>query len=200
MIDTLSALLSKTDDPEILTRLNLWCIPPGNAVPKQTRPYALVTMHRPQNVDDSVALSEILMALESIAEDLPVLFPVHPRTRKRIEENNLSVHPKRIVVLDPLGYLDFLALMRHASLVITDSGGIQEETTFLKVPCITVRPNTERPVTVELGTNRLVERGSSTIIRAVKGILGGGSRAQVTAPPLWDGRAAERIVKHLELY
>lgn len=202
MIDTLSALLPKTDDAEILSRLNLWDIRnrTGNGVSKKIRRYALVTMHRPQNVDDSVVLSEILTALERIAEDLPVLFPVHPRTRKRIEENNLSVHPKRIAVLDPLGYLDFLALMRHASLVITDSGGIQEETTFLKVPCITVRPNTERPVTVELGTNQLVERESSAILHAAKHILGGASRTPVTAPPLWDGRAAERIVKRLDLY
>lgn len=200
MIDTLVQLLPRTDDAKILSALDLYAASggSGNGSSKQPRPYALATLHRPQNVDDSCSLSEIIRALESVARHVPVLFPVHPRTRKRIEENNLSVHPERTVMLEPLGYLDFLTLMRFACLVITDSGGIQEETTFLGVPCLTVRPNTERPVTIELGTNRLVEGESSAILRAGEEILSAGRRTQASVPPLWDGCAAERIVADLE--
>jgi UDP-N-acetylglucosamine 2-epimerase (non-hydrolysing) len=100
-------------------------------------------------------------------------------------------------LLEPLGYMDFLTLMRHAGLVITDSGGIQEETTYLGVPCLTIRPNTERPITIDVGTNRLVRRESSTILQAVQEALSAGSLQQPTPPPLWDGKAAERIVMHL---
>lgn len=200
MIDTLAALLPRTDDKRILRELCLSEAPNGaqKTEGNRHRPYALVTLHRPQNVDESEALSEILSALETIAADVPVIFPVHPRTRKKIEENNLSVHPERVRLLDPLGYLDFLTLMRYAGLVITDSGGIQEETTYLGVPCLTVRPNTERPITIELGTNRLIRRETSAILQAAEEALRSDGPARGGTPPLWDGRAAERIVQHLD--
>lgn len=202
MIDTLLALLPQTDDGKILAEMNLWASASGsrNGSSKKPRPYALVTLHRPQNVDNSLAFTEIITALAKIAEIVPVLFPVHPRTRKKIEENELSIHPNRIDLLEPLGYLDFLTLMRHASFVVTDSGGIQEETTFLGVPCITIRPNTERPVTVELGTNRLVKREKSEILRAAEEALSTGRRKQYSIPEFWDGHAAQRIATYLDLF
>lgn len=200
MIDTLATLLPRADDKRILRELLCCQAPNGGSEsePIEFQPYTLVTLHRPQNVDDPSALSEILAGLERVAEDVPVLFPVHPRTRKRIEENHLSVHPKRVRLLEPFGYMNFLTLMRYAGLVITDSGGIQEETTYLGVPCLTVRPNTERPITIELGTNRLIQRESSAIVQAAQDALCTNSLRRRVLPPLWDGRAAERIVKHLQ--
>jgi UDP-N-acetylglucosamine 2-epimerase (non-hydrolysing) len=201
MIDTLAALLPRTQDKRILRELRLCSAAKedgangGNGA--RTERYALVTLHRPQNVDDPSALSEILAALEEVAENVPVLFPVHPRTRNRIEENHLSTRPGCVRLLEPLGYMDFLALMQHAGLVITDSGGIQEETTYLGVPCLTVRPNTERPVTIELGTNRLVQRESSAIVQAAQEAFCADRQKPHRIPPLWDGKAGERIVGHL---
>lgn len=197
MIDTLAALLTRTNDCRILRELLLSSDANGS---KSSLPvaYALATLHRPQNVDDPAALGEILGALEKVAEEVPVLFPVHPRTRKRIEENHLSVHPEQIRLLEPLGYMDFLTLMRHARLVITDSGGIQEETTYLGVPCLTVRPNTERPITIEMGTNRLIQRECSAIEQAARQVLCANQpKKHGVIPPLWDGRASERIIEHL---
>lgn len=157
--------------------------------------YALVTLHRPSNVDEPVMLAEIMSALADISRDVPVIFPIHPRTRQRLSDLNL-LHPKsasqNLKFLDPIGYLDFLVLQRHATLVITDSGGIQEETTYLNVPCLTVRENTERPVTVMLGTNILVGRDMERLRTETRRILSGEAR-QGLAPPLWDGHAAERI-------
>jgi len=198
MIDTLATLLPRAGNRRNVAEL-LCAAANGNGdgAAAWAGPYALVTLHRPQNVDDPSALNEILQALERIAEDVPVLFPVHPRTRKRIEEGHLFVQPEHVRLLEPLGYMDFLTLMRHAGLVITDSGGIQEETTYLGVPCLTIRPNTERPITIDVGTNRLVRRESSTILQAVQEALSAGSLQQPTPPPLWDGKAAERIVMHL---
>jgi UDP-N-acetylglucosamine 2-epimerase (non-hydrolysing) len=198
MIDSLTTLLPRTEDKRILRDLHL-AEPADNGSQARHQPYALVTLHRPQNVDDSSALCEILAALERIAADIPVFFPVHPRTRKRIEENHLSIHPERVQLLEPLGYVDFLTLMRYAGLVITDSGGIQEETTYLGVPCLTVRPNTERPVTIELGTNRLVRREREAIQEAAEKALCANGGMKRATPPLWDGRTAERIVDHLEM-
>lgn len=196
MIDTLVALLPRTNDTSILSEL----LPSEDSDSDKsllTAPYALATLHRPQNVDDPTALGEILGALEKIAEEIPVLFPVHPRTRKRIEGNQLSVRPERIRLLEPLGYMDFLTLMRYAGFVITDSGGIQEETTYLGVPCLTVRPNTERPITVEMGTNRLIKREGSVIEQAARAALSENRYRKQVVPPLWDGKASERIIEHL---
>jgi UDP-N-acetylglucosamine 2-epimerase (non-hydrolysing) len=168
-------------------------------------PYALLTLHRPSNVDDPEALRGILEALESVGRELPVLFPVHPRSKERIEafgfkrffrDSAADVSKKGIHLLEPLGYLDFVCLMDHAKMVLTDSGGIQEETTVLGVPCLTLRENTERPATVDWGTNQLVGRSTERIVDAAFAILRGNYK-KGDQPPLWDGRAAERIFQIL---
>jgi UDP-N-acetylglucosamine 2-epimerase (non-hydrolysing) len=166
-----------------------------------TEPYALVTLHRPSNVDDLGWLREILGALSDMSSHLSIVFPVHPRTRQRVNELGFS-NPSnsRLRLLDPLPYLEFIALQRRALVVITDSGGIQEETTFLGVPCLTVRENTERPVTVTLGTNQLVGRDVSKLKRAIEDIMQHAAsektgRGKLTCIPLWDGHAAERIAQ-----
>jgi UDP-N-acetylglucosamine 2-epimerase (non-hydrolysing) len=149
-------------------------------------------------VDDPHNLAAILASLNEIAQTGPgghlqVLFPVHPRTRQRIADFGLETSAS-VLLLEPLGYLDFLALQSQASLVLTDSGGIQEETTHLGVPCLTVRPNTERPVTVTLGTNQLVENSAQALLAAMRARLCD-RQFHDTQPPLWDGKAAERIVQ-----
>ena len=156
--------------------------------------YALLTLHRPSNVDDPRVLRRLLDTLRTISEQLPLLFPVHPRTRDRIREAGLAdfLDSPRIVQLDPLGYLEMLGLMRHARVVLTDSGGLQEETTALGVPCITLRENTERPITVAQGTNTVVGTDVEKILAAVADVMRtGGKRGRV--PEYWDGRAADRI-------
>ncbi|MFV1980457.1 MAG: non-hydrolyzing UDP-N-acetylglucosamine 2-epimerase, partial [Rhodothermia bacterium] len=160
--------------------------------------YALVTLHRPANVDDGETLGGLVSALEYVGSQLPVVFPVHPRTRQNLERfgllDRLTAADARL--LQPLGYLDFLKLTSDARIVLTDSGGIQEETTILGVPCLTLRHNTERPVTVELGTNRLVGNDPDVVIRAFTETMS----AEITLPappPLWDGKAADRIVEIL---
>jgi UDP-N-acetylglucosamine 2-epimerase (non-hydrolysing) len=156
--------------------------------------YALLTLHRPSNVDDLLFLFELLSALRQLP--IPVIFPVHPRTRKRITGIEQELGRSNFQILDPLPYREFLALERRATVVITDSGGIQEETTFLNVPCLTVRENTERPITVSLGTNVLVGRDTMQLRHEINAILNGnGKRAQ--GVPLWDGNAAERIANVL---
>lgn len=160
-------------------------------------PYALVTLHRPSNVDDPSWLSAVLTTLVDLSSHLHVIFPVHPRTRERMQELDSQLRAsERLRLLEPLPYLEFLALQKHASLVITDSGGIQEETTYLGVPCLTVRENTERPVTIEVGTNQLVGRNLQKLRAAAERVLGGTSEnlpGKARRPPLWDGQAAERI-------
>jgi len=165
---------------------------PQNALPK---PYALVTLHRPSNVDSYESLRKIVGDLHEINEKLAVVFPLHPRTRQRI--SNFGIDASGLHLIDPIPYIEFLALQAGATLVITDSGGIQEETTFLNVPCLTVRENTERPITVTLGTNVLVGQHSGKLHREVESILQGKGK-NGTVPPLWDGRAAERIADILE--
>lgn len=155
--------------------------------------YLLVTLHRPSNVDDPEALGNILAALEQVSKDIPVIFPVHPRTHRSIEEFGLQSESKSLQLLEPFGYLDFLALQEHAALVLTDSGGIQEETTYLGVPCLTARPNTERPITVTMGTNRLVESHRHALVEAIRERLAMEEPAG-DIPPLWDGVAAKRMV------
>lgn len=161
--------------------------------------YAVLTLHRPSNVDGFETFTRILVALEEIGSRLPVVFPMHPRTRKMIEELQLAervAHAPGLRLIDPLGYLDFLKLFSEARLVLTDSGGIQEETTVLGVPCLTLRENTERPITVTLGTNTIVGTRSAKIVAAAFAALDKAAPAPANIP-LWDGHAAERIVNAL---
>jgi UDP-N-acetylglucosamine 2-epimerase (non-hydrolysing) len=160
--------------------------------------YALVTLHRPSNVDERAALGECLVALQRVAARMPVIWPVHPRARANLEQFGLarSLEGSRIVLLPPQGYLEMLGLMQSARVVLTDSGGVQEETTALGVPCLTMRENTERPITVEQGTNTLVARDTARIDAEVARIASGsGKRGRI--PELWDGHAAQRIAAHL---
>ncbi|MBI4339137.1 MAG: UDP-N-acetylglucosamine 2-epimerase (non-hydrolyzing) [Chloroflexi bacterium] len=158
--------------------------------------YVLVTLHRPSNVDDPATLGAILSALVQVAGAAPVVFPVHPRTQERMKALGPARWPGGLHLFEPLGYFDFLALMRKAAVVVTDSGGVQEETTYLGVPCLTVRPNTERPITITHGTNRLAPPGGKALALAIMETLEGkGAAKHKGPPPLWDGHAAERIVR-----
>jgi len=203
MIDSLLASEEKAEKSVILDQFGLRGGSNG-----LVRRYALLTLHRPSNVDDRETFLSILEGLDELAGSCPILFSAHPRTRKRIAEFGLerffqpetqqseseqSGNENGIRLLDPLGYLDFLCLTKHAALVVTDSGGIQEETTCLRVPCVTVRENTERPVTVTCGTNVIAGTESQNIRRAVKEQLSGKKQGRV--PEKWDGRAAGRIVE-----
>ncbi len=164
---------------------------PRNGLPER---YALVTLHRPSNVDDSASLRSILKSLLDVNEQLEVVFPVHPRTRQRIEQFGINI--EKLHLLEPLPYIEFLLLQRLAAVVITDSGGIQEETTFLGVPCLTLRSNTERPVTVSMGTNVLVGQDLGLLTAELAKILEGKAK-KGSIPPLWDGHAGERIAEAL---
>jgi UDP-N-acetylglucosamine 2-epimerase (non-hydrolysing) len=155
--------------------------------------YVLVTLHRPNNVDEADGLSEILSALNEVSADLPVIFPVHPRTRRRIADHRINVR-ESVRLTEPIGYIDFLSLEAHAAVVVTDSGGVQEETTFLGVPCLTIRPNTERPITTTMGTNRLVKRNANAIVSAIRAAAQQARDSENHCPELWDGKTAERIV------
>lgn len=161
---------------------------------QEARAYALLTLHRPANVDDPAVLRTLLGALDKVQARIPILFPAHPRTQKAIEA--LGGAPKGLRLLPPLGYLDFLGLLAEARLVLTDSGGLQEETTILGIPCLTLRENTERPVTVTHGTNQLVGRDPARIERAALEILDGRVK-KGRIPRYWDGRAGERIADAL---
>jgi UDP-N-acetylglucosamine 2-epimerase (non-hydrolysing) len=165
---------------------------PRNGFPQR---YALVTLHRPSNVDDSETLKSILQSLLEINQDLAVVFPVHPRTRQRIEE--FGFNAGKLHLSGPLPYLEFLALQHDAAVVITDSGGIQEETTYMGVPCLTLRNNTERPVTVTLGTNVIVGQERDKLSFELAKIIAGKAK-KGTIPPLWDGHAGERIADVLQ--
>lgn len=165
---------------------------PKNGIPDH---FALVTLHRPSNVDDGETLKRILASLLKVNEELHVVFPVHPRTRARIAQFGINVD--NLHLLEPLPYIEFLALQRRAAVVITDSGGIQEETTYLQVPCLTVRNNTERPITVSMGTNTLVGQDSRKLAGELVAILDGKAKVG-TVPPLWDGHAGDRIADVLE--
>ena len=189
MVDTLMDNIEKAKKSDILHRIEL-----------SPNSYAIATIHRPANSDDRDALGEILGALCEISRDIPLLLPLHPRTRQRIEEFGLWTlieEEKGFMVSDPLGYLDFLSVMAHARVVFTDSGGIQEETTILGVPCITMRNNTERPITIESGTNKLAGTHGADIIHAYRSLTTGNKKSY-PHPPLWDGKAAGRILDILE--
>jgi UDP-N-acetylglucosamine 2-epimerase (non-hydrolysing) len=161
--------------------------------------YALVTLHRPSNVDEPEMLANIIKTLEEISLEIPIIFPIHPRTRKLLSEISLNPDNEKFKLIEPIGYIEFLSLQKGATVVITDSGGIQEETTYLGVPCITIRENTERPVTVTLGTNVLVGQNMELLKTEAKRILEGkGKKGQV--PPLWDGKASDRIADIIELW
>ena len=180
MIDTLIRML-----PRAAERLQSW-------LPDR---FALVTLHRPSNVDDLPWLVQMLETLQQIGRDVMVVFPVHPRTRQRLAEagvNRFAANHLRL--LDPLPYLDFLALQTRATLVITDSGGVQEESTYLGIPCLTVRENTERPITVDMGTNILVGRDLGRVRSEFESIVSGHPKGGAR-PPLWDGKAAGRIAQ-----
>jgi len=185
MIDTLLAQLDRAKSLDTVQRLGL-----------TPRDYAVLTLHRPSNVDDPARLAALFDVLEEIQQRLPVVFPVHPRTAEAIE-GRLGGRTLKLRTTPPLGYLEFLRLMADARLVLTDSGGIQEETTVLGVPCLTLRVNTERPVTVEQGTNRIVGNDPHVIRAEVAKILDGENR-QGRIPDRWDGHAARRIVDVLE--
>lgn len=183
MIDTLLGHKKQADKSKVLSKLGL-----------EGKTYAVLTLHRPSNVDSKENLAKAMSIARNVAKKLPVIFPIHPRTQKNIKNWNISM--SGITVTEPLGYLDFLNLMSHCSLTLTDSGGIQEETTVLGVPCLTLRNNTERPVTVSEGTNRVVGMNEKKILSAVSGVLAKKSQKART-PKLWDGEAAGRITKIL---
>ncbi len=210
MIDSLLNFKEKAEKSTVLERLALVGQAGKNGGANAVTRYALLTLHRPSNVDNRAVFLNILGGLEELATDCPVVFPVHPRTQRRIREFGIEFDPGEaakerkgdlrgsgncrggIVLTDPLGYLDFLCLMKHATLVVTDSGGIQEETTILGVPCITVRENTERPATVESGTNTIAGTKTETIKDAIRRQVG--RKRENSVPKNWDGRAGARIV------
>jgi len=186
MIDSLRINVQKAGQSDILARLG--------AV---TKSYGLVTLHRPSNVDDPAQLAEIIETLSTIASEVPLYFPVHPRTRARLKDHTIDVHA-RIQLIDPLGYLDFLRLMSDSSVVLTDSGGIQEETTALGIPCLTLRDNTERPVTIEEGTNILAGTRKNSILAAWAEMKRKPKAGRI--PKYWDGNAAARCLEVLRAY
>ncbi|HKI92673.1 MAG TPA: UDP-N-acetylglucosamine 2-epimerase (non-hydrolyzing) [Gaiellaceae bacterium] len=185
MIDTLDRCLDAARERRVPWRLGL-----------AREPYAVATLHRPENVDDPAVLTRLIAAIASVSRLLPVVLPLHPRTRERLEQQGLRELATGVRTTAPLGYLDFLGLVADAGLVLTDSGGLQEETTAVGVPCLTLRESTERPVTVTAGTNTVVGTDPVRIVDAAKAALERGGPAG-SLPPLWDGHAAERLVEHL---
>jgi len=186
MIDTLLANLARFDQARMREELRL-----GDG------PYAVATLHRPANVDSAEAAKRIVAAVNGLAELVPLVLPLHPRGRATLEAAGLA-SSERLRVVEPLGYVDFISLVRGAAIVLTDSGGIQEETTILGVPCLTVRPNTERPITISHGTNRLVT--PEEVVPLARRILADGIAAPAEPPPLWDGHAGPRIAAVIEAW
>jgi UDP-N-acetylglucosamine 2-epimerase (non-hydrolysing) len=203
MIDSLLIFKDRANESPILNQLGLCVGTSKNGGRHSARPYALLTLHRPSNVDEAEAFRNILSGLSELSRKLPIIFPVHPRTRKRLEEfqfgeyfqTGATENRNGIRLIDPLGYVDFLCMMKNARLVLTDSGGIQEETTCLGVPCVTIRENTERPVTVRHGTNVIAGMTVEGIRKAIARQLSRTRRASI--PEKWDGKTAQRIVEIL---
>lgn len=193
MIDT----LFKNVENAIPMRETLGDIPNADEIVEN--PFGLITMHRPSNVDDKPTLTSLINTLSELSQKMPMIFPVHPRTKAQIEKFNLMplIEKSEITLLPPLGYLHLLGFMKNAKVVLTDSGGIQEETTALGVPCITLRENTERPITVTEGTNVIVGSDAQKIHAAFNEVMETGGNAG-RSPEFWDGHAAERIVAHLD--
>jgi UDP-N-acetylglucosamine 2-epimerase (non-hydrolysing) len=188
MIDSLMQNLKKAKKSNILDKLSL-----------EPQSYIAMTMHRPTNVDEEESLANLLKVVVEISQRLLVVFPCHPRTRERIEQFNLrsDADSKNLKIIEPIGYLDFLKLQMESKLVLTDSGGIQEETTYLQIPCVTIRKNTERPVTVEVGTNTVAGTDPKNIFNITYEILNGTAK-KGKIPELWDGKTAVRIVDILK--
>ena len=206
MIDTLLSFASKADNSQVLSSLELYERHEGNGKRPVLRPYALLTLHRPANVDNRDALLEIIEGLQELASSREIIFPAHPRTQSRIHEHGLEAYfrfesqrdsqrASGIRLIDPKGYLDFVCLMKNAGLIVTDSGGIQEESICLGVPCVTLRENTERPITLDGGMNVLSGVEREGIRSAVRQQLI--RKRQMQIPEKWDGKAAERIVEVL---
>ena len=190
MIDTLLSHRKEASGSLILKQLHI-----------TQKSFAVLTLHRPSNVDSKQALASMLSIVGDIQKNIPIVFPIHPRTRKNIRRFGLekrAMGMKNLILTEPLGYLDFLRLMDNAKLVLTDSGGIQEETTVLGVPCITLRQNTERPVTLTNGTNLLVSTDKQRVIAVAKKALLGKNTRRKRMPALWDGKAAARIAQALQ--
>jgi len=202
MIDSLMRAMENSRASSLRSELGL-----------NTHAYAVLTLHRPSNVDDQGQLTRTLDAIAQVAQRIPVIFPAHPRTARNIEAARKTVGLRTVTtwnggeitgpglwMMPPASYLDFLDLMQHAVMVITDSGGVQEETTFLGVPCLTYRDNTERPVTVSMGTNRVIGRDPRRLLENALDVLenGGPGRSTLLRPPLWDGQTAPRIVHILK--
>jgi len=181
MIDTLLRFQAQAAESDVLDRLGL-----------EPQGYAVLTLHRPSTVDDPDRLQALLGAIAGVSRRLPVVFPAHPRTRGRLAGSTSGIR-----TIDPLGYLDFLRLQSQARLVLTDSGGVQEETTVLGVPCLTLRDRTERPVTVTHGTNRVIGTDPAAVAHACEEVLAA-PRPAPLRPPLWDGGAAVRVLDQLE--
>jgi UDP-N-acetylglucosamine 2-epimerase (non-hydrolysing) len=190
MIDTLLANREKAEKSDILEKMGL-----------KKKGFAVITLHRPSNVDDMNNLGEIISAFEVIQKEIKLIFPIHPRTKKNIEGSALQARVaamNNLILLEPVGYLDFLKLTANAALIMTDSGGIQEETTILGIPCMTLRENTERPVTITEGTNRLVQLTTQDILSAYEDIKSKNFDVSGRIPQLWDGNAAKRITAVIE--
>ena len=183
MIDSLLANLEKVGQSTVLARHQL-----------EKRRFIYVTLHRPSNVDTRESLTSIMGAFADISRRMPVVFPMHPRTHARLAEFGIEVRDANITILDPVGYHDSLALTQSARCVVTDSGGLQEESTFFKTPCLTLRPNTERPITITVGSNRLIKTGE--VFERLDAVLKG-SETCGRVPPLWDGLTSERVIQAL---
>lgn len=191
MIDSLAMNLDKAENSDILSRLKL-----------KPQSYILITLHRPSNVDNEEILRSLVDMFGEIEKQIPIVFPIHPRTKKMIDQFGLSDKVKKmknLQLLEPQGYLDFMQLMKNAKALLTDSGGIQEETTYLGIPCITMRENTERPITAEIGSNVVAGRNVNYIRKLLDKILNDEWK-DCQIPPLWDGHAAERIVEIIKKY